>query len=487
LFTQEDKVSAQILSKSDAPMLMNYSPRSVGSDGNCMYRAVSLALFGSEINHEYVRFRTAIQILSNRNLYDVDSDEFVLQNKPMLTSPYKDIVQAVLKRGSDAEFVHLVALSAALAVTIQCYSCPLSFAAYSLHPYTNTILNNMCIHGMQSGHLSLMWTKTQINSQDPNHFVLLVPRCALSKISNSSSGLNLRSRTAKLVIASKPPQPSSATFQPPSAASISKPLSLATAADHPCKQPKASADILPVNISSNMQPIHESTRLSTEARLSDVHLNSPVDNTTSTPPLANVVSFDQRGRQPRRSPLASTRTSARSSQPPNKRVRQSRRSPTSQPLASTTSTPPLANAASLSPSTQNNTFATLSHVVRRASRSQRPPSTLINSGWTSPPVSQCRSLSPMVCPVNVASPFPASQPQNQPSSATDQSFEVDTTFAEPMPIDEDSIDIDNNFLNGILDDEPTDEPEFRIIQGASQRGKDLLVEASGFSYGVGKR
>jgi hypothetical protein len=177
----------------DPVMFDEYSPRSVGADGNCLYRAASLACYGSENWHLYVRFRTAVHMLSNRPLYDIDSDDFVLKNEPMLTSSYTDLVRDVLKTGHDAEFVHVVALGAALKITIQSYSCPLAFVSNEMHPYTCTIINNQCKHEMQTGHVVLMWTKLHLTSKDPNHFVLLVPR-HLFTTNSSASGHNLRSR-----------------------------------------------------------------------------------------------------------------------------------------------------------------------------------------------------------------------------------------------------------------------------------------------------
>src|SRR6476619_5213234 len=45
---EPDLVSANILQLVHPVLLLTWSPRAVQGDGNCMYRAVSLALFGSE-------------------------------------------------------------------------------------------------------------------------------------------------------------------------------------------------------------------------------------------------------------------------------------------------------------------------------------------------------------------------------------------------------------------------------------------------------
>jgi len=39
----------------------------------------------------------------------------------------------------------------------------------------------------------------------------------------------------------------------------------------------------------------------------------------------------------------------------------------------------------------------------------------------------------------------------------------------------------------LVADKDNDDPEFRILKGASQRGNDLLLERAGYSYNVLKR
>jgi hypothetical protein len=158
-------------------VLQHYSPQSFIGDGNCFYRAVSLGLFGTQNFHEYLRFRTAVQLLSNPNIYDVDSDEFIMKDKPMLTPQYRDVVRFALNDGYEAELIHVFALSAALHITIQCYACPEAYMGSDIHPYTMTIKDNMYVHEMAHGHLTIMWSHMRRNHKgEPNHFTLLVPR-----------------------------------------------------------------------------------------------------------------------------------------------------------------------------------------------------------------------------------------------------------------------------------------------------------------------
>jgi hypothetical protein len=55
-------------------MLQRFSPRAVGSEGNCFYQAVSLGLFGTQSEYAYLRLITAMQITENRSLYEKETD-----------------------------------------------------------------------------------------------------------------------------------------------------------------------------------------------------------------------------------------------------------------------------------------------------------------------------------------------------------------------------------------------------------------------------
>ena len=58
-------------------MLNDHIHLSVLGDGNCMYRALSRGLFGTENHHLHVRLLTALEIIQNRKFYDVSGKEFV--------------------------------------------------------------------------------------------------------------------------------------------------------------------------------------------------------------------------------------------------------------------------------------------------------------------------------------------------------------------------------------------------------------------------
>ena len=92
------------------------SPRATVGDGNCAYRAVSLALFETQDLHPYVRLLTACEVAEHPQQCDVSSPDCVMTDNRIVTSPYRDILQAVLTPNKDVELIHFFAISAAFDV-----------------------------------------------------------------------------------------------------------------------------------------------------------------------------------------------------------------------------------------------------------------------------------------------------------------------------------------------------------------------------------
>ena len=74
-----------------------------------------------------------------------------------------------------------------------------------------------------------------------------------------------------------------------------------------------------------------------------------------------------------------------------------------------------------------------------------------------------------------------------PTALAAEEFNVDLTVTAHQPVIEESL--DERVLDGVDSQQAQqpEQPEFQIVKGASQRGGDILVEAVGYSYGVGKR
>ena len=188
LCLQEDAVSANLLSDFDVNVLKMSSPREVSGDGNCFYRAVSLALFGTEDFHFYLRAVTAFHIIANRQLYDIRCESFVLEETCIRTPCLRNVISSALTDGDYAEMVHLFALSDALQIPIHSYCIPGTHSIPGVHPYTVRIEKNdfRCTATRPKDELAVMWTArmrpTAQTLPEPNHFTVLVPRSGATGI-----------------------------------------------------------------------------------------------------------------------------------------------------------------------------------------------------------------------------------------------------------------------------------------------------------------
>ena len=156
------------------------------SDGNCMYRSASLALYGSEHGHIYLRLITAIEILTNRSSYDTSARDHEHQ-KPnyhanLVVCPYDDLVSSVTTLGggaSWADMMHIYGLSAALDVVIGSYMPPTT-DDWTVHSIYNCKIVGRAVRPTSTPKFTLMWSSvTAPRFPDEfrvNHFVFLAER-----------------------------------------------------------------------------------------------------------------------------------------------------------------------------------------------------------------------------------------------------------------------------------------------------------------------
>ena len=180
-----DKVSVDILDRFHSVMLHNYTPLLTVGDGNCAYRAVSLALFGTEGLHDYVRLITALEIIENPHHYDMQSPTYcgAFNDSRVLSSTYGELVDAVVQPGHYASLMHLYGISAAVCCTVQSYIPPTASVGLDTSPYTVRIVGRN-VRAQQAARLTLMWTMTRIPRRNQPyeacHFALLAPRSCSS-------------------------------------------------------------------------------------------------------------------------------------------------------------------------------------------------------------------------------------------------------------------------------------------------------------------
>jgi hypothetical protein len=113
----------------------------VAADGNCCYRASSLALYGVECHHLLVRLLTALELLENQPTYDGDSPtrHSELFSTAIPHSPFKNLIDDVCKPGAYAELAHIYAISAAYGVVIQSYMPTMAVSSQNNH-YTRAVV-----------------------------------------------------------------------------------------------------------------------------------------------------------------------------------------------------------------------------------------------------------------------------------------------------------------------------------------------------------
>lgn len=199
-------MSIEILRMMAPHLLESNTPACVESDGNCLYRAVSLFLFGSQEYHSYLRLITTIEIILNPDFYRVTSNSFpqLLKESPIFTPTYREILKATLTHGLDSDMIHLYALSAAIQLPINSF-CPAGASSYPAgitHPYTTLVVGRHVGLPDQTDHAPLihvMWTARHVPSAkeilQPTHLVCLIPSelKVSDSDSNESSDVNVTS------------------------------------------------------------------------------------------------------------------------------------------------------------------------------------------------------------------------------------------------------------------------------------------------------
>ena len=97
-------------------MIEEYVPLYVIGDGNCLYRAVSRALYGDENQHALLRLRTALEIISHRKFYDSKMrtyTDLICDNRIFLSDYFKLIGDAI-NIGSYSEMGHIFCIKCSI-------------------------------------------------------------------------------------------------------------------------------------------------------------------------------------------------------------------------------------------------------------------------------------------------------------------------------------------------------------------------------------
>lgn len=98
-------------------MLNNHAPLMTFGDGNCLYRAVSLAFTGTENSHIILKLFTALELILNKQY--CNSGDF---DQRIVCSSCDKLVHDAVKIKSFSEFGHFFALSTSFKQTITSYN-----------------------------------------------------------------------------------------------------------------------------------------------------------------------------------------------------------------------------------------------------------------------------------------------------------------------------------------------------------------------------
>ena len=191
LNVDEDETSKQIL-KSFHPVVLNeLQPLNTRGDGNCLYRAVSLAISGSQKYYVKLKTLTALEIILNRSHYDTSSRQYndIIKDDRVVTSMFNYLVTSAVKDGMYSELLHLYALSASLGRTIDSYYPLVISSTFHSEPSHRKVIGRIG-HQSKPSCCKIMWTQTLVpkSSRDfnPNHFV---PLCRMTPLNSTSIDL----------------------------------------------------------------------------------------------------------------------------------------------------------------------------------------------------------------------------------------------------------------------------------------------------------
>jgi len=174
-----DSVATGVLQLYHPCLLLSSIPLSVAGDGNCLFRALSRGLYGSEDHHIHLRLLTTLEIATHREWYDIASPAYkgLLNDQRIVCDTYPGLLGSVCKRGQYSETMTIYAASAAIGLPIESYCPPTRHARLLSDPLT-CIIRGRGVSDTAAAAVTVMWTTTTVprSVKDPfvpNHFVVL--------------------------------------------------------------------------------------------------------------------------------------------------------------------------------------------------------------------------------------------------------------------------------------------------------------------------
>ena len=123
-----DRTATAILKMLQPGLLESHIPLRVFGDGNCLFRALSRALYGSEEKHDLLRLMTAMEVAIFPNFYDPESPscKSLVGDRRIDVPNYKETLSSVSTPGAYMDMISIYAASAVIGM-------PISVSRYYCH------------------------------------------------------------------------------------------------------------------------------------------------------------------------------------------------------------------------------------------------------------------------------------------------------------------------------------------------------------------
>jgi len=148
--------SVALLRRSQPSMLDRWTPIYIEGDGNCMFRAVSQAVFGSQEYHMQLRLLACLEVGTHRPTYDKSNPACheLLKRDTLVPPPFDELWQEMTALGESCCYVALLALSCVVRRRICSFFPPLQSTFVS--PLTTEIVGRSVDADSRS--IAVMWS-----------------------------------------------------------------------------------------------------------------------------------------------------------------------------------------------------------------------------------------------------------------------------------------------------------------------------------------
>lgn len=194
LTRQPDKASTGLLKDYCGWLLTRFLPVPVKGDGNCLFRAISYAMYGSEEHYLLLRLLAAIEALSCQDFYDIASNSLyapfrVEINGALMLAPYDQFVTELSHDGSFSDMLAVLAASSVLQKPIQTF-WPIAVTPGEQSPLTKLLMGRGVVSSKHPLHI--LWTTSDYRGLGSeiiiNHFVPLLENDSVESVQIDSAG-----------------------------------------------------------------------------------------------------------------------------------------------------------------------------------------------------------------------------------------------------------------------------------------------------------